>query len=130
MIDSHIGLEVDRIVRTALAEDLGLDPTARRRFYDALLRDYAEHPRTILMSTHLIGEVEGASARAAGSSHQSWFPRMACTPSGARSPASTSAVPSAPVTPEAGGSSTPSASASTAAAPAPTSAGSPSPASA
>ncbi|SJN29438.1 putative ABC transporter ATP-binding protein [Micrococcus lylae] len=38
---------------------LGLDPTARRRFYDALLRDYAEHPRTILMSTHLIGEVEG-----------------------------------------------------------------------
>lgn len=36
-----------------------LDPTARRRFYDALLRDYTEHPRTILMSTHLIGEVEG-----------------------------------------------------------------------
>ena len=38
---------------------LGLDPTARRRFYDVLLRDYTEHPRTILMSTHLIGEVEG-----------------------------------------------------------------------
>lgn len=38
---------------------LGLDPAARRRFYDVLLRDYTEHPRTILLSTHLIGEVEG-----------------------------------------------------------------------
>jgi ABC-2 type transport system ATP-binding protein len=36
---------------------LGLDAVARRRFYDALLADYAEHPRTILLSTHLIDEI-------------------------------------------------------------------------
>lgn len=35
----------------------GLDAVARHAFYDLLLRDYAEHPRTILMSTHLIDEV-------------------------------------------------------------------------
>ncbi|MFV0286485.1 MAG: ABC transporter ATP-binding protein [Demequina sp.] len=34
----------------------GLDAVARRRFYDLLLEDYAEHPRTILLSTHLIDE--------------------------------------------------------------------------
>jgi ABC-2 type transport system ATP-binding protein len=38
---------------------LGLDATARQAFYDALLRDYAEHPRTIVLSTHLIDEVAG-----------------------------------------------------------------------
>ncbi|HEY8589754.1 MAG TPA: ABC transporter ATP-binding protein [Naasia sp.] len=37
---------------------LGLDATARTMFYDALLQDYAEHPRTILLSTHLIDEME------------------------------------------------------------------------
>lgn len=35
---------------------LGLDPAARSIFYDELLRDYAEHPRTIVLSTHLIDE--------------------------------------------------------------------------
>ena len=35
----------------------GLDPTARQMFYDRLLADYAEYPRTILLSTHLIDEV-------------------------------------------------------------------------
>lgn len=35
---------------------LGLDPAARSVFYDELLRDYAEHPRTVIMSTHLIDE--------------------------------------------------------------------------
>ena len=34
----------------------GLDAVARRRFYDHLLADYAEHPRTIVLSTHLIDE--------------------------------------------------------------------------
>lgn len=34
----------------------GLDAVARRLFYDHLLADYAEHPRTILLSTHLIDE--------------------------------------------------------------------------
>jgi ABC-2 type transport system ATP-binding protein len=36
---------------------LGLDAVARQMFYDRLLADYAEHPRTILLSTHLIDEV-------------------------------------------------------------------------
>lgn len=36
---------------------LGLDAVARQHFYDRLLADYAEHPRTIVLSTHLIDEV-------------------------------------------------------------------------
>ncbi|MEU6644743.1 ABC transporter ATP-binding protein [Saccharomonospora sp. NPDC046836] len=36
---------------------LGLDAVARHTFYDRLLADYAEHPRTIVLSTHLIDEV-------------------------------------------------------------------------
>jgi ABC-2 type transport system ATP-binding protein len=36
---------------------LGLDAVARQIFYDRLLADYAQHPRTILLSTHLIDEV-------------------------------------------------------------------------
>jgi ABC-2 type transport system ATP-binding protein len=36
---------------------LGLDAAARQLFYDRLLADYAEHPRTVLLSTHLIDEV-------------------------------------------------------------------------
>ena len=35
----------------------GLDAVARQLFYDRLLADYAEHPRTIVLSTHLIDEV-------------------------------------------------------------------------
>ncbi len=35
----------------------GLDAVARRVFYDRLLTDYADHPRTVLLSTHLIDEV-------------------------------------------------------------------------
>lgn len=35
----------------------GLDPVARALFYDRLLEDYAEHPRTVVISTHLIDEV-------------------------------------------------------------------------
>ncbi|MDN4472943.1 ABC transporter ATP-binding protein [Demequina zhanjiangensis] len=34
----------------------GLDAVARQLFYDRLLTDFAEHPRVILMSTHLIDE--------------------------------------------------------------------------
>lgn len=37
---------------------LGLDATARAIFYDELLRDYAEHQRTIVLSTHLIDEMD------------------------------------------------------------------------
>ncbi|MFC5470581.1 ABC transporter ATP-binding protein [Cohnella suwonensis] len=36
---------------------LGLDAVARSLFYNRLLEDYAEHPRTIVLSTHLIDEV-------------------------------------------------------------------------
>jgi len=36
---------------------LGLDAVSRQLFYDRLLEDYAEHPRTIILSTHLIDEV-------------------------------------------------------------------------
>lgn len=36
---------------------LGLDAVARSLFYDKLLEDYGQHPRTIILSTHLIDEV-------------------------------------------------------------------------
>ncbi len=36
---------------------LGLDAVARQTFYDRLLADYADHPRTVVLSTHLIDEV-------------------------------------------------------------------------
>jgi len=36
---------------------LGLDAVARQLFYDVLLADYAENPRTVVLSTHLIDEV-------------------------------------------------------------------------
>lgn len=36
---------------------LGLDAVARQIFYDRLLEDYATHPRTVVLSTHLIDEV-------------------------------------------------------------------------
>ena len=32
----------------------GLDPVARQLFYDRLLADFAEHPRTVVLSTHLV----------------------------------------------------------------------------
>lgn len=35
----------------------GLDAVARERFYNILLEDYSENPRTIIFSTHLIDEV-------------------------------------------------------------------------
>lgn len=36
---------------------LGLDAVARQIFYDRLLEDYGNHPRTVILSTHLIDEV-------------------------------------------------------------------------
>ena len=41
----------------------GLDPVARQLFYDRLLADYAAHPRTVLLSTHLIDEAAGLLER-------------------------------------------------------------------
>lgn len=36
---------------------MGLDAVARQTFYDHLLADYAQHPRTIVLSSHLIDEI-------------------------------------------------------------------------
>ncbi|MFS0614615.1 ABC transporter ATP-binding protein [Lederbergia ruris] len=36
---------------------LGLDAVARKIFYDQLIEDFGNHPRTIILSTHLIDEV-------------------------------------------------------------------------
>ena len=41
----------------------GLDPVARQIFYDCLLADYAAHPRTMMLSTHLIDEAAGLFER-------------------------------------------------------------------
>lgn len=41
----------------------GLDPMARQVFYDRLLADYTEHPRTVLLSTHLVNEAAGLLER-------------------------------------------------------------------
>ena len=41
----------------------GLDAVARQIFYDRLLADYGEHPRAILLSTHLIDEAAGLLER-------------------------------------------------------------------
>lgn len=37
---------------------LGMDAVARRMFYDELMADYLAHPRTIVLSSHLLDEVE------------------------------------------------------------------------
>ncbi|ALJ18520.1 ABC transporter ATP-binding protein [Microbacterium sp. No. 7] len=42
---------------------LGLDAVARQIFYDRLIEDYAEHPRTIILSSHLIDEVSNLLER-------------------------------------------------------------------
>lgn len=36
----------------------GMDSAVRKDFYRALLKDYIEHPRTIIMSSHLLSELE------------------------------------------------------------------------
>jgi ABC-2 type transport system ATP-binding protein len=41
----------------------GLDEVARRVFYDRLLIDYSDNPRTILLSTHHVEEVAGLLER-------------------------------------------------------------------
>ncbi len=37
---------------------LGMDAVARRLFYDALMADYIAHPRTFVVSSHLLDEIE------------------------------------------------------------------------
>jgi ABC-2 type transport system ATP-binding protein len=57
---SAVGIVVGLASRAPLSifdEPLGLDAVARSLFYERLLADYAEHPRTIVISTHQIDEV-------------------------------------------------------------------------
>ncbi len=57
---SALGIVVGLASRAPLSifdEPLGLDVVARSLFYEHLLADYGEHPRTMLVSTHLIDEV-------------------------------------------------------------------------
>ena len=39
---------------------LGMDVTVRKAAYEILLRDFTEHPRTFIISSHLLSEIEGA----------------------------------------------------------------------
>ena len=38
---------------------LGMDVTVRKSAYEILLRDFTEHPRTFIVSSHLLSELEG-----------------------------------------------------------------------
>jgi ABC-2 type transport system ATP-binding protein len=38
---------------------LGMDVTVRKAAYEILLRDYTEYPRTFIVSSHLLSELEG-----------------------------------------------------------------------
>jgi len=38
---------------------LGMDVTVRKAAYEVLLREYSEHPRTFIVSSHLLSEIEG-----------------------------------------------------------------------
>ena len=38
---------------------LGMDVTVRKAAYEILVREYAEHPRTFVVSSHLLSEIEG-----------------------------------------------------------------------
>lgn len=58
MVGAIIGLAA-RAPLTIFDETyLGMDAVNRQTFYDALMADYLEHPRTIVISSHLISEVE------------------------------------------------------------------------
>ena len=58
---SALGVVVGLAARAPLTifdeSHLGLDAPTRYAFYDELLADYAEQPRTVILSTHLIEEV-------------------------------------------------------------------------
>lgn len=60
-MESMVGIIVGLASRAPLTifdeAYLGLDAVARQLFYDLLLKDYMENPRTIIFSTHLIDEV-------------------------------------------------------------------------
>jgi len=59
---SAFGVVVGLASRTPLTlldeVHLGMDAPSRYAFYDAMLADYVEHPRTIVLSSHLVEEVQ------------------------------------------------------------------------
>lgn len=59
---SALGISIGLASRAPLTmfdePHLGLDAPSRDLFAELLLADFAEHPRTIMLSSHLIGEVE------------------------------------------------------------------------
>ena len=58
---SSLGLVIGLASRAELTifdePSLGLDAVARERFYDEVIHDFESHPRTVIISTHLIDEV-------------------------------------------------------------------------
>lgn len=60
-MESSLGLIIGLSARTPVVmfdePSLGLDAVAREAFYDEIIRDLPENPRTIVISTHLIDEV-------------------------------------------------------------------------
>lgn len=59
-MESSLGLIIGLASRSELTvfdePSLGLDAVARENFYDTLEKDLREHPRTVLISTHMIDE--------------------------------------------------------------------------
>jgi ABC-2 type transport system ATP-binding protein len=64
---SSLGVVVGLAARTELTildeVTLGMDAAVRTTFYRELLADYLAHPRTVILSTHLIEEVAGLFER-------------------------------------------------------------------
>lgn len=60
-METSLGLIIGLASRAELTifdePSLGLDAVVRERFYDAIIDDFAQNPRTIILSTHLIDEV-------------------------------------------------------------------------
>jgi len=60
MTQLHLSIVMALDARLLVLDEptLGLDPLARKQFYDALLNDYFDRTRTIVLATHEIGEVQ------------------------------------------------------------------------
>ncbi|KGX91915.1 ABC transporter ATP-binding protein [Pontibacillus halophilus JSM 076056 = DSM 19796] len=60
-MESALGIIIGLASRTKITifdePYIGLDASARYLFYDVLLEEFQQHPRTIILSTHLIDEV-------------------------------------------------------------------------
>jgi ABC-2 type transport system ATP-binding protein len=60
-MESVLGITVGLASRSPISifdePYIGLDAAARSKFYDLLLEEYEEYPRTFILSTHLIDEI-------------------------------------------------------------------------